>query len=48
MAVKETLENIQPFLQEDVHIVSIAAGVELGRLHDWTSDSDEIHSDPHI
>ncbi|MCY8008158.1 pyrroline-5-carboxylate reductase ProG [Bacillus haynesii] len=37
MAVKETLEKIQPFLQEDVHIVSIAAGVELDRLHDWTS-----------
>lgn len=37
MAVKETLEKIQPFLQEDVHIVSIAAGVELDRLHYWTS-----------
>ncbi|WVP34806.1 pyrroline-5-carboxylate reductase ProG [Bacillus licheniformis] len=37
MAVKETLEKIQPFLQEDVHIVSIAAGVKLDRLHDWTS-----------
>lgn len=37
MAVKETLEKIQPFLQENVHIVSIAAGVELDRLHDWTS-----------
>ncbi|MCY9399028.1 pyrroline-5-carboxylate reductase ProG [Bacillus haynesii] len=37
MAVKETLEKIQPFLQEDVHIVSIAAGVEFDRLHDWTS-----------
>lgn len=37
MAVKETLEKIQPFLQEDVHIVSIAAGIELDRLHDWTS-----------
>ena len=28
MAVKETLEKIQPFLQEDVHIVSIAAGCQ--------------------
>lgn len=37
MAVKETLEKIQPLLQEDVHIVSIAAGIELDRLHDWTS-----------
>ncbi|MCY8756430.1 pyrroline-5-carboxylate reductase ProG [Bacillus haynesii] len=37
MAVKETLEKIQPFLQENVHIVSIAAGIELDRLHDWTS-----------
>ncbi|WFA06616.1 pyrroline-5-carboxylate reductase ProG [Bacillus sp. HSf4] len=37
LAVKETLTNINPFLQEHAHIVSIAAGITLERLHEWTN-----------
>ncbi|MEC1262449.1 pyrroline-5-carboxylate reductase ProG [Bacillus swezeyi] len=37
MAVKETLTKINPFLQENAHVVSIAAGMTLDRLHAWTN-----------